>query len=247
MCCRRVIDHDIYVWRVDLTHPDANPDELKHVLADHERSRALDFKFPRDSRRFVVARAALRHILATVLDTEPRSLQFSTSIYGKPRLTKGNVHFNLSHSGTVALIAVARDRELGIDIEEMRYLDDAVSIARNFFAPEEARRLAVMTDRATIIRAFFECWTRKEAFIKATGEGLSRPLDGFQVTFFPDEIAELRIRSGDSGSWTLVDMNPGPGYCAALVYEQLANRPTPRIIQREWQPPLYRADSFATT
>ncbi len=234
-----VIDHDIYVWRVDLADPAANPDELKNLLAENERSRALEFKFLRDSRRFTVARAALRHILATVLNTEPHSLQLSTGSYGKPGLANGSLRFNLSHSGDLALIAVAWERELGIDVEEMRAMDDFLSIAKRFFAPQEAQRFAAMTDSAMITRAFFECWTRKEAFIKATGEGLSRPLDSFHVTFFPDELPDLHIDSGDSAHWTLADINPGPRYCGALVYELLADCPIPRIIQRQWQPPGY--------
>jgi len=242
-----VIDYDIYVWRVDLAHPAADPNELKNLLANNERSRALEFKFLRDSKRFIIARAALRQILAMVLNAEPHSLQLSTGSYGKPGLAKENLRFNLSHSGDLALIAVARERELGIDVEEMRPMDDLRSIAKRFFAPQEAQRIAAMTDSATITRAFFECWTRKEAFIKATGEGLSRPLDSFRVTFFPDCLPELRIDSEDSAHWKLVNINAGPRYCAALVYELLPDYPIPRILQRQWQPPGYREDSFATT
>jgi 4'-phosphopantetheinyl transferase len=244
---REVIGNDVYVWRVESMRPDANPDELKDLLAEDEMNRALQFKFAHDSRRYIVARAALRHILSTILDTEPASLQFSTGPYGKPQLMKGNLQFNVSHSGVIALIAVARERELGIDIEEMRHLDDAVLIAKRFFAPEEAQQIAAMTDSAMIMRAFFECWTRKEAFIKATGEGLSRPLDAFHVTFFPDQIVELRIRSEASVQWSLVDVNPGPGYRAALVFKQLANGAIPQIIQHEWKPPCYRPDCFVKT
>lgn len=237
MPVRDLMAHDIYVWRVDVTHPDAHPDNLIDLLSDHERRRSLEYKFPRDGKRFIVVRAALRHILATFLGTEPRYLEFSTGSRGKPHLTNQDLQFNVSHSGAVALIALAHDRKLGVDIEEMRQIDDAVSIARRFFAPEEAHRLGAMTDSATIMRAFFECWTRKEAFIKATGEGLSRPLNEFHVSFFPNEIAELRIDCEDPGRWILADVNPGHGYCAALVYEQPADSPTPRIIEREWQPP----------
>jgi 4'-phosphopantetheinyl transferase len=237
-----MIGQDIHVWRLEPMRPDANPDELKDWLSEDEKRRARQFHFARDCTRFIVVRAALREILSAILGTEPGSLRFAAGPYGKPLLMKRDLQFNVSHSGAMALIAVARDRELGIDIEEMRQLRDPVALAKRFFAPEEAQQIEGITNTA-IRRAFFECWTRKEAFIKAIGEGLSHPLDSFRVTFFPDEIAELRVHSEKPVQWSLVDLNPGRGYCAALVFEQHTNDTLPRIIQHEWEPPSYRADS----
>jgi 4'-phosphopantetheinyl transferase len=236
-----MIGQEIHVWRLEPLRPDANPDELKDWLSEDERKRALQFHFARDRTRFIVTRAALREILSAILGSEPGSLQFATGPYGKPVLMNHELQFNVSHSGAMALIAVARDRELGVDIEEMRQLHNPVAIAKRFFAPEEAQQIDRITN-AGIRRAFFECWTRKEAFIKAIGEGLSHPLDSFRVTFFPEEIAELRVHSEKPGQWLLVDLNVGPGYCAALVFEQYTNDTVPRIIQHEWEPPSYRGD-----
>ena len=115
-----IADEHVHVWRVDLIQPDATVTELERLLTDGERDRGRRFYFARDRRRFIVSRAALRHILSVSLLAPPPSIEISTGSYGKPKLIEGDLRFNVSHSGSLALIAVARNRELGIDVEELR-------------------------------------------------------------------------------------------------------------------------------
>ena len=232
-----VADAHVHIWRIDLEQPDAILGALEDLLAEDEKARARRFRFVRDRRRFTVARAALRQIVAGCLGVDPHSVGFSTGPYGKPRLTEGNLRFNVSHSGGLALVAVARNRELGVDIEELRPMDDAEDLADRFFSAQESRKLRTAVDSAARIRGFFECWSRKEAFIKALGEGLSHPLDSFEVSFYPDTAVTLRLGSGDSGKWVLRNIDPGPGYCGAIVFERDAcGSADPEIRLWGWQP-----------
>lgn len=235
----KVADEHVHVWRIGLIQPDAIFEALEDLLAEDEKARAHRFHFVRDRRRFTVARAALRQILAGCLGVDPHSVEFSTGSYGKPHLVEENLRFNLSHSGGLALVAVARDRELGVDIEELRHMDDAEALANRFFSTQESRKLLMAADSASLMRGFFECWSRKEAFIKALGEGLSHPLDSFEVTFFPDANVDLRLGSGDPGKWTLCNIDPGPGYCGAIVFERNPyGSDGPDIRLWEWQPAI---------
>lgn len=238
---------EIQVWRIDLSSPHVSPKNLVQCLAEDERERALAFRFARDRERFARTRAALRHILGSALDSDPASLRFTIGPYGKPHIAGCGLRFNVSHSADLGLVAVAWDRELGVDIEATREMEDATSIARRFFAADEAQQIADMTDPAKIEQAFFECWTRKEAFVKATGEGLSRALDSFHVTFFPSPLAQLRVDSDEPQRWTLVKLEPGPGYRAALVFELLADGVVPQIAELQWQPPRHDRTSFSST
>jgi 4'-phosphopantetheinyl transferase len=228
---------DIYVWRIDLNLGFEHPDVVERALSDDERSRAARYRLARDREQYRICRFALRQILGSILKINPAALEFTQNAYGKPQLTAGDLRFNLSHSGAFGLIAVANGRELGIDIERMRPLEDALEIASRFFSPGEVQRLSALADDAERTRAFLECWTRKEAFIKAVGEGLSHPLDTFCVSFFPDTSASLQLGTHASDRWVMVNINAAPDYCAALVFERLAIRPEPRVIQREWGPP----------
>lgn len=237
-----VAGEHVHVWRIDLEQPDAILDGLEDLLAEGEKARAQRFRFVRDRRRFTVARAALRQILAGRLGVKPRSIEFSTGAYGKPYLTERTFRFNVSHSGGLALVAVARNRELGVDIEELRPMDDAEELADRFFSASESRKLRAAPDSASRIRGFFECWSRKEAFIKALGEGLSHPLDSFEVSFYPDTAVTLRLGSGDSGKWVLRNIDPGPGYCGAIVFERgPCGSADPDIHLWKWQPGVWQS------
>jgi 4'-phosphopantetheinyl transferase len=205
------------------------------------------FTFAHDRDRFTICRAALGYILAAALDVDPVAIDIVTGPHGKPQLARRDLRFNISHSGSRALIALTQGRALGVDIEEPRPFEDMQAIATRCFSPKEAQRLCALTDPVAVTRAFFECWTRKEAFIKAVGEGLSHPLDTFCVTFFPDEKVELCIGTQTSDRWALVDIDVGPGYTAALVYERRPDAPDCRVIYREWEPPGYCNDSRSAT
>jgi len=227
---------EIQLWEIELEHSAATAAALAPILSGEELDRASRFKFSRDRNRFVICRSALRHILAETLGVDPVNLRFVTGPHGKPRLANGSVSFNLSHSGARALIALSHDGEIGVDIEEIRSMPDLHEVARRFFSTREAQRLCALQDPDAATRAFFECWTRKEAFIKAIGEGLTHPLDSFEVTFFPDETAVLRIGAKQTNRWALVNIDGIEGYAAALVFERLQEGQDRRVVHRMWLP-----------
>jgi len=213
---------EVHVWRVSLDQPQRLA-ELEALLAPDERQRAARLRFKEDRDHFVIARGSLRRLLGKYLNLNPADLDFSYSAYGKPLLDislSGDLRFNLSHSHGLALLAFARGRDLGIDVEFVRRDVDAEQIAEHFFSPAEAACLrALPADKK--VEAFFNCWTRKEAFVKARGEGLSLPLDQFDVSLAPGEPAALLSRQTavDISRWSLIDLFAGERYKAALVVE----------------------------
>lgn len=188
---------------------------LRGMLDDAERARADRYLHDASRRSFTAARGQLRRVLGWLLGLPPAEIRFAAGPRGKPSLLEGDLRFNLSHSGGLALLAVTLAREIGVDIEDTTRSVDYANMARRFFAPAEAQALAALP-AADQPRAFFDCWTRKEAYIKARGLGLTISLDSFVVTFGPGETP--RFVSGAEG-WTLYPLDPGPGYAAALVVE----------------------------
>jgi 4'-phosphopantetheinyl transferase len=189
------------------------------LLDDEERARSTRFARPPDCRRFVLAHAALRLFLARCLGIHPTAVRYETGVHGKPRLGPGLplLEFNLSHSGGLGLLAVARDRSVGVDVEQLRDLPDALNIADAHFSAAEREVLRSLPP-AEQRSAFFRCWTRKEAVIKAVGEGLGRPLDSFDVDLAPGSMAaltQLDGRSGNAAGWSLRDLTAPAGYEAA--------------------------------
>jgi 4'-phosphopantetheinyl transferase len=198
---------------------------LAATLSDDERQRASRFAFDRDRRRFVVARARLRAELGARLGVRPEAVELQYGAHGKPalagRFADGGLCFNVSHCDDVAVYAFSRC-EVGIDVEAIRSLTDADAIAARFFSYRENVVYRALPPRDRPL-GFFQCWTRKEAFIKALGEGLSHPLHSFDVSLAPGERAELlRIESapGDDRTWRLESWSPAPGYVAAFVAEE---------------------------
>jgi 4'-phosphopantetheinyl transferase len=210
------------VWRISLDLPAATVKSLESTLSADERGRAARFRIPGGRERYIAAHACLRDILVRYLDCEPGQLMFSTNDYGKPSLRGHKLEFNLSHSGDFALVAVTRQRKVGVDLERIRSEMEVESIARRFFSQSELREwLAVPPDQRQI--AFFHCWTRKEAFIKAHGSGLSYPLKNFDVSLTPGETALLRATRPDpeeSARWTLLSLEVAPSYAAAVAVGQ---------------------------
>jgi 4'-phosphopantetheinyl transferase len=193
-----------------------------HWLSVDESERAWRFKFARDRQRFSTTRCLLRGVLGRYLDREPGSIAFAYGPQGKPSLENGasGLEFNVSHSGGLAVFAFS-DRPLGVDLEAERPMRDLQAIAERFFSEREVATLRG-TDESERTAAFFRCWTRKEAFLKATGEGLSRPLDAFDVAFAAGETPRLlRIVGGPSGPehWWLEDLAAPRGFVAALARE----------------------------
>lgn len=202
---------EVHVWRIWLDQHPAVVRQLWGMLSDAERARALQFRFARDRDRFIVAHAALRSILSRYLGIAPADVRFHTSAYGKPVIDADTViRFNLSHSGDLALCAIAGEREVGVDVEQIRPDLEWEGLARRFFSADEVAALEAL-DPGDRLDGFMRCWTRKEAYLKARGEGLALPLDSFSVLPAPDpSIAER---------WQIVDLTPAPAYVAALAVE----------------------------
>jgi 4'-phosphopantetheinyl transferase len=212
---------EVHVWRLRL---DRSPEEFRDLLETDELARANRFYFEKDRKHFVVARGFLRVLLGRYLQAEPNQLQFSYGAWGKPALDgefrESRLRFNMSHSYGVALYAVTEDREIGIDVEHVRPDFASDDVARRFFSPFEVGALCELPDDDRVA-AFFRCWSRKEAYIKATGRGLSQPLDGFDVTLgSPENVALLRTDDGSHERWQLADIAVGPGYAGALAVEK---------------------------
>jgi 4'-phosphopantetheinyl transferase len=217
---------EVHVWRASLEQKASAVAEFRRLLAEDERCRADRFHFTRDRVHYVVARGILRTLLARYLNERPERLRFNYSAFGKPSLEEDSagalaLRFNLSHSKDLALYAFTRGREIGVDVEHVRADVEGEDIARRFFSPAEISVLRSLPAEARP-RAFFDCWTRKEAYIKAHGEGLSLPLDGFDVTLSPGEPARLLATRHDpaqAARWSLRELSPGEGYAAALAVE----------------------------
>ncbi|HEY6088783.1 MAG TPA: 4'-phosphopantetheinyl transferase superfamily protein, partial [Gemmatimonadaceae bacterium] len=202
------------------------PGDLAQCLCDGERLRASRFVFERDRRRFIVARARLRHLLASRLGVQPDAVELVYGPQGKPGLSRRfagfDLRFNVSHSEDVAVYAFSRDCEIGVDVEFVREMRDADDIAARFFSRRENEAYLALDPRDRPL-GFFNCWTRKEAFIKALGEGLSHPLDRFDVSLAPGEPAEI-LRVGDAPGhdcgWRMESFFPAAGFVAAVVTGQ---------------------------
>ncbi len=203
------------------------------LLSGAERHRASRFVFERDRRRFTVARAGLRCLLSARLGVRPESVGLVYGPHGKPALAShhaaSNLRFNVSHSDDVAAYAFSSGCAIGVDIESVRALGDAEDIAAHFFSKRENVAYLAL-DPHDRPQGFFNCWTRKEAFVKALGAGLDFPLDRFDVSLAPGEPARiLGVGStpGDSCGWTLDSFVPGPGLIGAVVVHELVPMPRP--------------------
>ncbi len=217
--------YDVHVWRASLSVGAGLLGELERTLTGDEISRARRFVFPRDRDRFIAARGILRDILARYCDADPVSVRFQYGSAGKPSLARDSgppdLRFNVSHSHGLALVAVTRAREIGVDLELVRPEIARERIAERFFSPSEATVLRSLPEDLQAA-AFFRCWTRKEAYIKACGEGLSIPLDSFDVTLAPGEPARLiEVRGGlaEPGAWSIADIDPGSEFEGAVAAE----------------------------
>jgi 4'-phosphopantetheinyl transferase len=215
-----VADHEVHVWRAQLELPSSQVQRLRGILTDDEVDRANRFSFEIDRRRFIAARATLRFILSRYITICPGDLRFYYNQYGKPFLapefSSYQLNFNLSHSGSLALYAITRNLEVGVDVEHVRSDFEYEEIAKRFFSVNEVATLrAIPTEKK--LDAFYNCWTRKEAYIKAQGKGLSLPLDSFDVSFAPDEPQERSL-------WTLMDLQPGRGYMGAVAVKGIGCR-----------------------
>ncbi len=219
-------DGEVHVWAVPLT---GDPEVLRPLLCPAELQRMERFRVLDHRRRYAISHGALRAILGGYTGESPEELAFQHGPKGKPYLDaagagRGEWFFNLSHAGQLALVAVGR-RELGIDLEKVRHLESFLEIAKRHFTAAEFEALrAVPQDQR--LQCFYRCWTRKEAYIKAVGEGLSMSLDGFDVSLDGEaRFLAFREGSGRPGEWSLQDVSPGADYVAALA----VHGPGPRL------------------
>jgi 4'-phosphopantetheinyl transferase len=205
----------VHVWRAELGAGDA----WQSLLSPDEQARADRLVGPEPRRRFLAARGILRSLLSRYLRNEPDAIAFRYGARGKPELANSNLRFNLAHSNDLAVYAVTRDGEVGIDVEAIRPLPDLEDLACRYFSPREADRLLRLPAAERAV-AFFHCWVRKEAYLKGLGQGLSVPAD--QVETWP----------GPPPSGALMDLDPRPGFVAALAIE----RPDLSVACWQWPP-----------
>jgi len=229
---------EVHAWRAWL---DLSPEELGSLaasLAEDERERAARFRLDRHRQRFVAAHGALRAILGLYLGCPAATLRFDHGPRGKPMLLDPaaclDLRFNLAHSSDLAVCVVALGADVGADVEAIRPLPDADKIAARFFSVREQAMLWELP-AGEREKSFFLGWTRKEAYLKALGDGLARPLSGFSVTLQPGEPARLldvECQPHEVERWTLAALQPAPGYAAALAIEG----PLRRLAQWSWAP-----------
>lgn len=216
---------NVDVWCAPL-HMDAfSLNSLRNFLAEDERMKADRLRFKRVREDYVAARGLLRLILAAYLNEQPKDLEFQYGQHGKPalanELSRTGITFNMSHSHGMALYCVGLGQELGADIEKIRADMSFEKIAKRFFSSLEYEALKKLPDDQ-LKNGFFNCWTRKEAYIKAKGEGLSSLISRFAVSLVPGEPAALldhQLDAGEVNRWSIMDLDVGPGYAAALAVE----------------------------
>jgi 4'-phosphopantetheinyl transferase len=225
--CVQLEPGDIHVWTIDLQ---SGTDAPALVTAD-DLSRSREYVFARDQGRFLQGRAALRRILGKYTGTEPRELCFEAGEWGKPSLSGwADLRFNVSHSGDTAACAVART-EVGIDVQEIRPLTYMLQIAQRYFSPLEALAITEL-DAGGQTDAFFRCWTRKEAYLKACGRGLSVPLSSFTVSLDADSPRLLQSEHGDVDRWQMRNVPARGGYKAALAVDISTVRPSRFVLHQ---------------
>jgi 4'-phosphopantetheinyl transferase len=227
---------EAHVWMASLDQPANVVAKLATILSRDEYQKAMRYYRPVDRDRFIVGRGILRKIISAYLALPADQLRFTYNEYGKPAVSDDQndcaLNFNLSHSAELILYAVTRERVVGIDIEYIREDFATLEIAEHFFSKDEVEALkSLPTDQRTI--GFFNCWSRKEAFIKAKGMGVSYPLDRFTVSLAPGEPPALLKVDDDElevARWKMYELNPGAGYAAAMIVTE----PPVTLKQRRW-------------
>jgi 4'-phosphopantetheinyl transferase len=223
--CLVLANHEVHIWQADLDALSSRAELSQLLLSEDEQQRADRFKFDRDRKRYAAGRQFLRALLSAYLQTDLNGIGFDYSPNGKPSLGNGHnaggIRFNVSHSDKIAVFAFVRGREVGVDIEQIHPNISVKEIAGRFFSQAERAGLAAVPEELKQ-QAFFLCWTRKEAFVKAKGDGLSLPLDQFDVSLRPGQPAQLlgtRPDPAERNRWSMWELNAGPDYAAALVVE----------------------------
>ena len=233
------MDHDqqlstgeVHVWRTSTDVSDSELARLQNLLSEDEHDRAARFRFEQHQRRFIAGRAILREILASYLGGSAARLRFGLAEYGKLSLHEANdIHFNLSHTGDLTVYAVTRGQPIGVDIESLRAFPDALEVAERFFSTIEYSSFSALpeSDRA---RAFLISWTRKEAYLKATGRGLSLDTRLFSISVFPDPPALVHSDepSLEQTNWSFADLPLGPRHVGSVARQGALGK----LLLRNW-------------
>lgn len=212
-------DHEIHLWSSSVLKTESIKEKLYSTLSPDERERAARFRFSEQRRAYIVTRGLLRSILSCYVGIKPGKLQFAYGVRGKPTLTDIPIYFNVSHSKDMAVYAIAREAKLGVDVEYIRPMPDLESIAKQFFSAAEYDDLLAL-EVGQRCEAFFNCWTRKEAYLKAIGEGLYAPLDQFQVTLklgHAPSFVTIQGLQNLAAEWSLFDWKPTEQYAGAIA------------------------------
>lgn len=236
-----LLEDEIHVWHASLDLPDPQYLNFVKTLSPYEHARAQQFHFASDKRRYIIRVGILRDLISRYLAISPYRLRFQQGIYGKPKLSDpfaDAICFNMSHSSDVAIYGISRCHEIGVDIEYIRDIPEMEQIFRHLFTEREIDVFCKLPESEKK-KAFFNCWTRKEAFIKATGEGLSRSLDTFDVSFIPGERARLLSIDGQSeiGKWTLYETSPNQNAVAAVAVDVADSS----VYLADWMQAIYSA------
>ncbi|NQT34393.1 4'-phosphopantetheinyl transferase superfamily protein [bacterium] len=217
--------NEAHVWRADLQRSAKEMSSFTEMLSSDEQQRAQRFHFRKDRERFSTTRGILRIILSGYIDVSPEQIELSYNRFGKPELsesiTSDGLQFNLSHSGGIALFAFCPDHRIGVDVESIRSGDTHLKVPERYFSPQEVTALRSLPEKQQR-EAFYACWTRKEAYIKARGLGIPSSLKGFTVNLEPGKPARLlesKSEPSDLNRWTLKDIDVGTGYKAAVAIE----------------------------
>lgn len=215
----RLVDVDgVTVWQVHGLDDAALLARCRGALSADEIKRADRFRVDRPRNEFIIARATLRVLLGDKLQVDPKALEFAIGQFGKPSLKDHEAEFNVSHSGEVVLIAIGGTQPLGVDVEIEKTHRNFLRLAQRFFAPGEVARLESVGETEQTA-AFYRCWTRKEAYLKARATGITLGLDTFEVAFLPGEQeAVVRTPTDDAPeNWNVYAINAAPGHAAALI------------------------------
>ena len=245
--CRslRLEDHQTNLWAFSLDLDADEIDRLLHTLSPEEQLRARRFRFDLHRDRFIAGRGQLRLLLSHYTRQEPARIQFAYGANGKPELVSLPpdlpLQFNLAHSAELALLAVNRSVPVGVDVEELHPLEDAPALVARFFSPRENLAFQGLRESQKLT-AFFNLWTRKEAWLKATGEGIGYSLDKVEVSFLPDEEAQLFSTPQDkpAADWQLTSLKPASAFVAALAIPDCQNA----IEAFQFQPALQESQYF---
>jgi 4'-phosphopantetheinyl transferase len=225
--------HDVHVIRIPLQVEDDTLDRLKTLLSPEEVARADRFKVPQPRRHFIVCRATLRQLLASCLDCTANEVEFDYGPHGKPALRRSiavasKIEFSVSHSADQALIAIALDRPIGVDIEQIDPAVRILKLATRFFSPREAAELINLPE-CDQLAGFYRGWTSKESYLKATGSGLSFPLNKFSVSLNPHQPArliEVFDQPAELDRWQILALDPIHNFAATVLYEATGAEPT---------------------